>query len=125
MKKTIITIIAVVILLTAGAIYENRFILNEFNDFDTSLSTLYSKIENQTATDLDVYAVQSKWVEKKHHLHAFIPHNEIKEVDLWLAESVIYVKNKQWEEALPKIEVLRELAEQIPITFSVRLENIL
>ncbi len=125
MKKTIVTIIAVVLLLIIGAVFERQFISSEFKDFDNSLAILYSKIESQTASENDVYAVQSKWVEKKHHLHAFIPHNEIKEIDLWLAESVLYVKNKQWEEALPKIEVLRELAEQIPITFSVRFENIL
>ena len=89
MRKTLLTIIIVAILLTAGAIYENDFIVNEFKDFDGSLATLYTKIEEQSATENDVYAVQSKWVEKKHHLHAFIPHNEIKEFDLWLAESVI------------------------------------
>ncbi len=125
MKKTFITIISVAIILTAGAIYESNFIKNEFKDFDGALSVLYVKIQNQTAVKEDVYAVQKKWVDKKHKLHIFIPHNEIKEIDLWLAESVVYVEKEIWEEALPKIEVLKELAEQIPVTFSVRWENIL
>jgi hypothetical protein len=58
-------------------------------------------------------------------LHVFIPHTEIKEVDLWLSESVTLVQNKKWEDALSKVEVLRELAEQIPKTFTLKIENVL
>ena len=53
-----------------------------------------------------------------------ISHNEIKEIDLWLAESVILVKDKKWTDALSKLEVLKELAEQLPRNFILTLENV-
>jgi hypothetical protein len=53
------------------------------------------------------------------------PHTEIKEIDLWLSETVMLVDKKEWTDALSKLEVLKELAEQIPKTFSLLAENIL
>ena len=55
----------------------------------------------------------------------FIPHNEIKEVDLWLSEAVTLIKNKDYKEALYKIDVTINLIEQISKTFSFSIENIL
>mgnify|MGYP002460346477 FL=1 len=116
--------LAVAAILVCGAIYEADFTKRQFEELSTVLETLYEKVDDKTAVEDDVYAVQSNWVEKKKYLHIFIPHNEIKEIDLWLAESVKLVRDEKWEDALSKIEVLRELAEQIPKTFAVSIENV-
>ena len=55
----------------------------------------------------------------------FIPHGEIKEIDLWLTESIKLVRDEKWEDAVSKIEVLKELVEEIPRTFLLTPENIL
>lgn len=116
--------LAVAAILVCGAIYEADFTKRQFEELSTVLETLYEKVDDKTAVEDDVYAVQSNWVEKKKYLHIFIPHNEIKEIDLWLAESVKLVRDEKWEDALSKIEVLRELAEQIPKTFAISIENV-
>ena len=125
MVKTIISTLVVGCLLLFGAIYENHFVNKQFNDVNQVLVALYEKIDDNTATQDDVYAVQKNWLEKKRVLHIFIPHNDIKEIDLWLSESVTLVRDKQWEDAISKIEVLKELSEQIPKTFRVSWENVL
>ena len=125
MVKTIISIIIVGIMLTAGAIYEHTFVNNQFQEFHEVLTILYDKIDQQTAVSDDVLSVQKSWLEKKKSLHVFIPHNDIKEVDLWLAEAITLVRDKEWKDAISKIEVLIELAEQIPKTFNLSFENIL
>ena len=125
MVKTIISVICVTLLLTVGTIFETNFISRQFEEFNVVLCTLYDKIDDQTATQDDVYAVQKNWIEKKRYLHAFIPHNEIKEVDLWLSETATLVHDKEWHDAISKIEVLKELSEQIPHTFKITWENIL
>lgn len=125
MVKTIISMSCVAVLLVVGAWYESNFVKRQFNEFHTVLSVLYNKVDDQTATSDDVYAVQKNWIEKKKYLHAFIPHNEIKEIDLWLSESATLVRDEKWEDALSKIEVLKELCEQIPKTFSITLANVL
>lgn len=124
MLKTIISTLAVAAILICGAIYEANFTKKQFNEMGVVLETLYDKVNEKTATEDDVYAVQKHWLKKKKYLHIFIPHNEIKEIDLWLAESVKLVRDEKWEDALSKIEVLKELTEQIPKTFAVSIENI-
>ncbi len=125
MVKTLISMICVFALLTFGALYETNFVQRQFDEFHDVLSALYQKVDEQTAVEDDVYAVQKNWIDKKRVLHVFIPHNEIKEVDLWLAESATLVRDKEWQDAISKVEVLKELAEQIPKTFAVAWENIL
>ena len=116
--------ICVALLLLVGSIWECTFINNQFNDFHDALEIVYEKVDDQTATMDDVYALQNNWLEKKKSLHTLIPHNDIKEVDLWVAEAVTLVRDEEWSDAISKIEVLLELAEQIPKTFSLSLANI-
>ena len=125
MVKTIITIICSALIIAGSAMYESDFVSRQFDEFHSLLTVLYEKVDEEIATQDDVYAVQKNWIEKKHYLHIFIPHNEIKEVDLWLAEAVTLVRDKEWSDAISKIEVLKELSEQIPMTFRISLENIL
>ncbi len=125
MVKTFISMLVVAVILFVGAILETRFIDKQFNEFNEVLCVLYEKVDEESATINDVYAVQQNWLEKKKYLHIFIPHTEIKEVDLWLSESATLVRDKEWEDAISKIEVLKELSEQIPKTFSLRIENVL
>ena len=124
MIKTLSTTLIALIILFTGAVFENRFIKNEFNEFSDVLISLYDKTLDQTANREDVYAVQKNWLEKKRKLHAVIPHTEIKEMDLWLSECVMLVHDKEWTDAISKIEVLIELSEQIPKSFTLSFQNI-
>lgn len=125
MVKTLISMIFVGIILLAGVLYENDFVNRQFIEMHEVLEVLYEKVDDQSATQDDVYAVQKNWIEKKKVLHIFIPHNEIKEIDLWLSESATLVRDKEWSDAISKIEVLKELTEQIPKTFRLSWENLL
>ena len=116
--------VVVAIILTCGVLYETAFICDEFEELTTSTNVLYDKIAEETANENDVYALQSKWVETKDKLHAFISHNEIKEFDLWIAETVKLVSAEMWDEALSKMEVIKELEEQVPKSFAFSFSNV-
>ena len=125
MVKSFVSMLIVSMVLVFGILFESKFINKQFTDFNEVLCVLYEKVDSETATIDDVYAVQQNWLKKKKILHVFIPHTEIKEVDLWLSESATLVRDKEWEDAISKIEVLKELSEQIPKTFSLKIENLL
>lgn len=125
MVKSVVSTIVVAIILIVGAIAEANFINSNFTEFNTVLVSLYEKTENETATENDVLAVRDNWLNKKRYLHDFIPHNEIKEVDLWLSEAIKLVRDKEWTDALSKIDVLINLTKEIPKTFAISFENIL
>ncbi len=124
MVKTVISVISVFIIILSASIFESLYIKNQFTQFNASLNVLYDKIEEESAVEEDVLYVQKKWIEHKRKLCAFIPHTEIKEVELWLSETVTLVKEEEWVDALSKVEVLIELSEQIPKTFVVSLETV-
>lgn len=125
MVKTFISIIVVSLLLGVGIFFEERYTQNKFLEFRQTLDVLYEKVDGKTAVEDDAYAVQRYWLERKKYIHFFIPHTEIKEFDLWLAESIKLIREEKWEDALSKIEVLRELAEQVPQVFTLTWENVL
>lgn len=125
MVKTFISIIVVSLLLGLGIFFEERYTQNKFLEFRQTLDVLYEKVDDKTAVEDDAYAVQKYWLERKKYIHFFIPHTEIKEFDLWLAESIKLIREEKWEDALSKIEVLRELAEQVPQVFTLTWENVL
>lgn len=124
MIRTLVTTAVALTLFIGAAFAENFIVTNSFANFDKELEVLYDKTVDETATTDDVLSVQKFWVGKKEILHIAIPHTEIKEVDLWISEAVRLVEQKNFDEAAQKIEVTRELCEQIPRTFKLRIENI-
>lgn len=124
MVKSLLTAIISLALLIGAGIGEQAYLNKAFNDISSTLSVVYSKTEEKTVTQSDVEILQNKWHSYKRSLHVFLSHNDVKEFDLWIAETVSYVKQKNYGEALDKIEVAIELARQVPKGYAVRLENI-
>ena len=125
MVKTYVSMIVVSLLLIVCAIVGDAHVNKQFNDFNGTAKVLYQKVHEENATPDDVYVLQNEWLKKKKTLHAFISHTEIKEFDMWISECVTLVRDKEWQDAISKVEVIIELAEQIPRGFSFSIENIL
>ncbi len=125
MVKTYISMIIVAVILLSGAFVSDAYVHSQFNKFTESTEILYQKVHEETATSDDVLVLQNTWIKKKKILHAFISHTEIKELDMWISECVTLVRDKEWEDAISKVEVILELTEQIPKGFSFSIENIL
>ena len=125
MVKDLISIIVAAAFLTGIAIAEDATIKKSFGEFSTYAQVLYLKEQNESATVDDALILQKNWLKFKSKLHVYIPHNEIKEMDLWVSECVGYTKAKNFKEAKSKLEVIIELTQQIPKTFKFDIENIL
>lgn len=125
MVKTFISSVIIAILLLVGSFVGDAHVNGKFNEFNSTVKILYRKVSDETAVEDDVYYVQKIWINQKRTLHVFISHTEIKEMDLWISECASLVKNKKWEDAISKVEVILELTEQIPKGFRFSVENIL
>ena len=125
MIKSIIYVAVTAVLIFTLSFFEQTTVKNNFETLSGSISVLKTNAENETLTEADVKNFQNEWIKSKEVLHVYIPHNEIKEVDLWISECLYYAKEKDYSEARAKCEVIAELFEQIPKTFSVRKENLL
>lgn len=125
MVKSICSMLCVLVIIVVGALCESTFVIKQFEEFESASESLYEKTEEQIAVKDDAVALQENWLNKKKYLHNFIPHTEIKEMDLWLSEAITLIDQKAWDDALPKIKVINDLAKRIPDTFRVSIENIL
>ena len=124
MVKTIISIVVVACLVITGAIFEATVINKQFDEFATELNSLYQLTETETPTEEDVYALQENWRSKKNFLHAFISHNEIREFDLWIADMITFVREKEWTDAMSKLEVLISLTHEAPRSFIMNFASV-
>lgn len=105
-------------------IFTELYLEKQFNEFHDALETLYEKIEDETATRSDGLAVKAVWDDKKKKLQILIPHNDISYVDYWLNETCGLLTYGNYELALGKIEVLKEITKNLPDAYSLKLENI-
>lgn len=124
MVKSIISVIIASALIAVGGIYENFSLRKTFDEMISCVDEISVKLVEGDAVTDDITSLQKLWLTNKKSLHAYIPHTEIKELDLWISECVAYVKLNKYDEALSKLEVVKELCEQIPKTFLIRFENL-
>lgn len=124
MVKSIIYTIAAIALCVGIFIFGEWYLTKQFDEFSSALETLYEKVDNRTATPDDGFAVRAVWNDKKSKLHVIVPHNDISYIDYWLSECCGLLQNGEYELALGKVEVLKEIAKTLPDSYSVCFENI-
>lgn len=124
MVKSIVYTLIAILLCIGFFIFTQWYLEKQFSEFYDALDALYVKIDDETATAEDGYAVRAMWVDKKSKLHIFIPHNDISYIDYWLCECCGLLHDKNYELALGKVEVLKEIAKNLPDAYTVKLENV-
>ena len=124
MVKAICYTLAAIALCAGFFIFTEWYVTKQFNEFSDAVETLYEKTENKTANREDGFAVRTLWNAKKEKLHIFLPHNDISYVDYWLSEACGLIYNMNYELALGKLEVLKEIAKNLPDSYGLSLENI-
>ena len=124
MIKTIVSIAVSLGLLLGVSFISLDYVNKTFELFEQALLSLYDKTEAEAATDEDGTAVQRLWEEKKKTLHIWVPHTAIQEVDYQLYEAVGCLYVQDYKSALPKLEVVLGMCENIPHSYTFGLENI-
>ena len=129
MVKTIFKIVGGILmtfaLILGIVLYENHAIHDTFSSFGETLQALYEKTEAGEVTYEDGTAVEEFWEHKKNTLHVWLPHTAILEIDYQLYEAVGCLYVRDYKSALPKIEILLGMCENIPQSYGFRFENIL
>ncbi len=125
MIKTIVSLFLSLGLLVGVSVYESNRVRHTFERFDEVLRVLYDKTESGTVTYEDGTAVEAFWERQKNTLHIWLPHTAIQEVDYQLYEAVGYLYVRDYDSAMPKIEILIGMCENIPQSYRFSLENIL
>ncbi|MBQ8429405.1 MAG: DUF4363 family protein [Clostridia bacterium] len=124
MIRTIVSIFITLGLIITLSVYEMCYVHNTFEYFHGLLQSLYDKTQLQTVTDEDGNALRSYWKEEKKHLHVWIPHTALQEIDYQMNEAIGFIYQDNYDDALPKIKVLIGLSEDIPRSYKLNWGNI-
>lgn len=124
MVKAIIYTLTAVALCVGLFIFTEWYVTKQFLEFTVALETLYDKVDDKTANREDGFAVRTLWNDRKRKLNVFLPHNDIAYVDYWLNEACGLIYNERYELALGKLEVLKEIAANLPDSYTLKIENI-
>ena len=124
MVKSVITVIVSALILAGTAIYEQIYVNSAFDRLFEQALIMQEKEINKTATPADAENVRSCWIKEKEKMHAFISHNDIKELDMWLSEGIAFTKSGKYEEAYTKYVVIADLCKSIPKGYLIRFENV-
>ncbi len=124
MIRTIISIFVTLGLIVGLAGYELYYVHTTFAYFTQILDSLYNKVQLQTATDEDGSSVREFWETEKKRMHVWLPHTILMEVDYQIDEAIGFIYVKDYEAALPKLEVVMGIVEDIPQSYTLNLPNI-
>lgn len=124
MVKSVITVIVSALILAGAAIYEQIYVDSAFDRLFEQALIMQEKETNKTATPADAENVRNCWIKEKEKMHAFISHNDIKELDMWLSEGIAFTKSGKYEEAYTKYVVIADLCKSIPKGYLIRFENV-
>ena len=125
MIRTIVSLVISLGLLIGVSIYEGWRVQTTFALFSDVLQTLYDKTEAGEVTYEDGTATEEFWENQKNTLHIWLPHTALQEIDYQLYEAVGYLFVHDYQSAMPKLEILIGMCENIPQSYRFSLENIL
>ena len=125
MIRTIVSIFVTLGVIFCLGFYEETRVKSTFDDFGALVQTLYEKTDAGEVTHEDGVATEEFWESRKNTLHIWLPHTAIQEVDYQLYDAVGCIYVEDYESALPKLEVLLGMCENIPQSYRLSLENVL
>ena len=125
MIRTFVSILVTFAILLGVSIFELQYVSKTFEEFQEIVHILRQKTDAQTATHEDGKVVQEYWASKKKVMHIWLPHTSLQEIDLQLNEAIAFLYVGEYQDALPKIDVVIGLATDIPQSYKLALKNIL
>ncbi len=125
MIRTIASLVITLALLLGVSFYEGWRVKKTFTQFGEVLQVLYDKTEGGVVTYEDGVAAEEFWENQKNTLHIWLPHTALQEIDYQLYEAVGFLYVQDYQSAMPKIEILIGMCENIPQSYRFSLENIL
>lgn len=124
MIRTFISAFLTLCLLLGLSFYEAHYVQRKFEEFHTALRVLKEKTESGSVRHSDGLALREFWDNNKIVMHVWIPHNVLYEIDYQLDEAIGFLYVEDLQSAIPKIEVILGLSENVPKGYTLTWGNI-
>lgn len=123
--KTLLSILIAATLFSSIVLLEQKIINNTFLKLQEVTVEIKQKACKNSLNENDMYNLFNQWSNSKRKLYFFIPHNDIKEIDLWINELYQYVKANNTNETISKLDVIISLFSSAPKFYRPKINNII
>jgi len=124
MVKVNIIALILFVLIIGGGILETKYINDKFKYYETEVASIAELAGKKEDSGDRLEKLTAEWKNDKQRLHIMIPHNELKDVELIMAESDNLIKGGKYELAEAKLRALQISLEAIPGIISISVGNI-
>lgn len=124
MVKSAIIMLSVLLIVFVACFFESKYLNSKFEYFEEELTQIINKTEEKQDSTQKLQELTDWWKKEKHFLHAFIPHNEIREIDGIMIESKSFIANGEYVFATTKLRKLNDIIISIPENYSFNFGNI-
>ena len=124
MVRSIIILISVLAIIASASIFEKSYFNSKMEYFDTNLDVIISQTENEEDASDNLQTLTDWWKNEKKIMHAFISHNEIKDIDGLMIESKEFIENAEYVFASAKLKRLDDMIVTLPDGYSFCFGNI-
>jgi hypothetical protein len=114
LSKSIISGAIALILVISCGIVEVVILQNRYKYLQNEVKGLIIEVENETLTTETYQNFQQKWLKLRESSELLLPHLDVYELNLRVAETQAYVTRQEWTSAYAQLAIISELLEYIP-----------
>ncbi|MCM1043414.1 MAG: DUF4363 family protein [Corallococcus sp.] len=112
-KNMVAALVALIIVLGCG-IAEVVVLNNRYQGLEQTCDILLSACEAETLTEEQFEEFQKEWLDLRETSELLLPHIDVYELNLRVAETDSYVKAKDYKSAHAQLSIVDELLRYIP-----------
>jgi hypothetical protein len=112
MKKYIIVVVLLAVII-GGGFWEKDHIEKTFDEFGVRLEQIAAKTKAETVTKAEADALIAWWEGRKFGLDLIVPHVQMTEADMRLAEMAGNIEIEKYPEAYAQVSILISLAKRV------------
>lgn len=124
MVRSIIIIATVLVIILGGSYFESKYINAKIEELEQNLAEVIESTREQEDNSQKLTEIHERWKKTKHVLHAFIPHNDIREVDGLIVQSNVLIQKGEYVLALTQLKKLNDMIKGIPEHYHFSFGNI-
>ncbi|MDD3831377.1 MAG: DUF4363 family protein [Clostridia bacterium] len=114
MNKSIIIAIVILALVLGAGIVEVVYISRMFDDLTETVVALKESALAETLVRQDGTALIMQWKQVRERAELFLPHTDVYELNLRMAECHAYIEQSDYKMAYAQLCIIEELTQYIP-----------
>jgi hypothetical protein len=122
--RSTIILLGVLALILASSYLEGLYLKSKFGYFEENLAKIIEKTDKREDDSSSLRELLKWWKGEKLVMHAFVPHNEIKDIDGMMVKAEEFIEEDCFILASAELKKLLDLIKSLPENYSFSFGNI-